>query len=194
MTESAYIAYFDESGDHGMDKIDADFPAFVLCGCLFKRADYLKSELSAFSKIKFDHFGHDAVVFHSRDIRKRLGPFQILMNTGKREKFIADMSAYFSQTTATLIAAGIHKTNHKRQYVDPVDPYSLSLLFCLERLYACLRDRNETGKTMFCVFEERGPNEDQALALRFEKICSGDNMWGKLPFRMIYANKQTNTQ
>jgi hypothetical protein len=192
MSQSAFIAYFDESGDHGMDNIDADFPAFVLCGCLFKIEDYLKSELSAFSRIKFDHFGHDTVVFHSREIRKRLGPFQIFTNTAKREKFMADMSAYFSNSTGTLIAAGIHKTAHKKQYVAPTDPYSLSLLFCLERLYGCLKDRGETGETMFCVFEQRGPNEDQALALRFEKICSGENQWGKLPFRMVYANKQTN--
>jgi hypothetical protein len=41
MIQSEYIAYFDESGDHGMEKIDAEFPVFVLCGCVFKISDYL---------------------------------------------------------------------------------------------------------------------------------------------------------
>src|SRR5882757_5436435 len=29
MIQSEYIAYFDESGDHGMEKIDAEFPVFA---------------------------------------------------------------------------------------------------------------------------------------------------------------------
>lgn len=192
MADSDYITYFDESGDHGMDNIDKSFPVFVLCACLFKREDYLSTELGAFSRIKMDHFGHDAVVFHSRDIRKQIGPFQILANEKTRTKFMAAMNAYFEKTTGTLIAAGIDKIKHKAQYANPYSPYDISLLFCLERLYGCLKDLGETGKTMFCIFEERGQNEDQQLALLFEKICAGQNMWGKLPFRMVFASKKTN--
>jgi Protein of unknown function (DUF3800) len=192
MAGSDYITYFDESGDHGMVNIDKSFPVFVLCACLFKIENYLAKELGAFSQIKFKYFGYDAVVFHSRDIRKRIGPFQILANDKINSAFMADINACFEATTGTLIAAGIDKNKHKAQYKDPFSPYDISLLFCLERLYACLKDRGETGKTMFCVFEERGPNEDQELAFRFEKICAGQNMWGKLPFRMVFANKKTN--
>jgi hypothetical protein len=194
MSQSSYIAYFDESGDHGMQKIDSDFPVFVLCGWVFKIEDYLWEELGAFSDIKFKHFGHDAVVFHSREIRKRIGPFQILSDEKKRTEFLTDISNFYKDTKGILIAAGIHKTRHKKQYSDPVDPYSISLLFCLERLYGHMKDKGESDKTTFCVFEERGANEDQALALTFERICAGDNMWGKLPFRMKFANKQTNMQ
>lgn len=39
MERSSYIAYFDESGDHGLDNIDASYPVFVLCGCVFKTDD-----------------------------------------------------------------------------------------------------------------------------------------------------------
>lgn len=192
MSDSDYVAYFDESGDHGMDNIDAGFPVFVLCACLFKREEYLTRELAEFSRLKFKNFGHDAIVLHSRDIRKRIGPFQILTNDARRESFMADINAYFEGTTGTLIAAGVDKIKHKAQYFDPWNPYALSLLFCLERLYACLKERGETGKTMFCVFEERGQNEDRALALQFEQICSGQNSWGELPFRMVFASKKTN--
>ena len=105
---------------------------------------------------------------------------------------MGDLNTYFQGTTGTLIAAGIDKIKHKAQYSDPFNPYDISLLFCLERLYGCLKDRGETGKTMFCVFEQRGETEDQALALSFERICAGENMWGKLPFRMVFASKKTN--
>jgi hypothetical protein len=91
-----HIAYFDESGDHGLGQIDPDFPAFVPCGCVYEIEAYLESEMSCFSAIKFRHFGHDAVVFHSRKIRKQLGPFSILQDADTRTRFMADVSAFFA--------------------------------------------------------------------------------------------------
>ncbi len=43
-----------------------------------------------------------------------------------------------------------------------------------------------------CVFEERGRTEDNQLAAEFVRICAGANMWGVLPFQIVFANKQTN--
>ena len=192
MTDSSYIVYFDESGDHGMDTIDPDSPAFVLCGWIFNKEDYIEKELAAVSKIKFDYFGHDAIVLHSRDIRKRLGPFQILANVATRKRFMSDIANYFALTSGTLIAAGIHKQRHRYRYKQPNDPYSISLLFCLERIYAFIRDHGEAERTLYCIFEQRGKAEDDELAGHFNRICAGDNMWGALPFRMVFANKQTN--
>jgi hypothetical protein len=103
-----------------------------------------------------------------------------------------DLNAYFASSAITLVAAAIDKKAHGRKYAFPSNPYSLSLAFCLERIYACLEERGEIGKTMFCIFEERGAAEDRELAHEFEKICSGENQWGKLPFRMVFANKQQN--
>jgi hypothetical protein len=131
MAFSNYIAYFDESGDHGLAKIDGDFPVFVLCSCLFKIDRYLEADLPRFSAIKFRHFGHDAVVFHSRDIRKRIGPFQILSDADKRQRFMQDTSDFFAHTTGVVIAAGIHKGRHVQQYAYPDNPYDIALLFCL---------------------------------------------------------------
>jgi Protein of unknown function (DUF3800) len=192
VASSDYIAYFDETGDHGLDNIDPDFPVFVLCGWVFKIKDYLQKECPAFCAIKFDHFGHDAVVFHSRDIRKRQGAFQILTNNKRRRDFLADISDYFESSTGTLIAAGINKARLTQQYARPNNPYSMSLLFCLERIYAHLRDLNQTARTLTCIFEARGTAEDRLLAVEFTRICAGDNQWGPLPFQMVFANKLAN--
>ena len=35
-----YNFFIDESGDHGLTKIDTDFPVFLLCGVLIKEEDY----------------------------------------------------------------------------------------------------------------------------------------------------------
>jgi len=148
MARSSYVAYFDESGDHGLQKIDADFPVFVLCACVFKTRDYLRQDLGAFSRIKFKHFGHDAVIFHSRDIRKQIGSFQILQTAEKRSEFMNDIASYYRDSNFTLLAAGIDKNRHVAQYAHPVDPYSISLLFCLERLYGFLTDQGENDRSM----------------------------------------------
>jgi hypothetical protein len=89
-----YIAYFDESGDHGLETIDPDFPAFVLCGCVYKIEEYLRIEIPAFSEIKFTNFGHDAVVMHSRKIRKQLGAFKMLQNKEIRAGFMGQIAAF----------------------------------------------------------------------------------------------------
>lgn len=192
MSQSEFIVYFDECGDHGLASIDPTFPVFVLCACVFRIKNYLKDDLKNFSKIKFDHFGHDSVVFHSREIRKRLGLFQILADPAKRVQFMSDVASYFGGTTMTLIAAVIHKDKLLNTYSQPANPYSLSLLFCLERLYLFLRDNGETGATLYCIFEKRGDKEDRELAIQFERICAGSNMCGPLPFRMIFASKLAN--
>lgn len=192
MSFSDYVAYFDESGDHGLKTIDLDFPVFVLCGCLFNIHSFLRDDLRRFTKIKFRHFGHDAVVFHSRDIRKRVGPFQVLSDGETQKRFIKNISSFFESTSGTIIAAGIHKGRHKRQYAYPDNPYDIALLFCLERIYAQLRDMKEEPGPMTCVFERRGEVEDNALAGAFAEICNGNNRWGKLPFQLVFASKLTN--
>lgn len=193
MLFSRYIAYFDESGDHGLRRIDPTFPVFVLCGTVFRISDYTRQDKGAFARIKFKHFGHDAVVFHSRTIRKRLGPFQILGNTAVRRTFMGDIGTFFANSNCTLIAAGIDKIRHVNQYAHPMDPYDISLLFCLERLYGFLVDHGEQqGGTLTCVFEKRGNAEDNHLANVFLRICAGANRWGQLPFHAVFADKLTN--
>lgn len=168
MPFSNYVAYFDESGDHGLANIDPTFPVFVLCGIVFETSDYLNHDKAAFGRIKFKYFGHDAHVFHSHAIRKRLGPFQILSNAAVRGSFMADVANFFTISKGTIIAAGIDKNRHVQQYKHPVDPYEISLLFCLERLYGFLMDRGEERNGILtCVFEKRGTAEDRQLSAEF---------------------------
>jgi len=192
MAISDYIAYFDESGDHGLTAIDKTFPVFVLCACVFKIDAYLAHDMPAFTKLKFDHFSHDAVVFHSREIRKQVGPFAILGNAATRNRFMNDVTSFFTGSSCTIIAAGIHKERHCAKYKNPIDPYTISLLFCLERLFGMLHDRGEKGGNLTCIFEKRGDKEDNRLAAEFERIRGGQNVWGKLPFDAVFAHKQTN--
>lgn len=192
MKRSPYIAYFDESGDRGMDRPDPDFPVFVLCAAVFKIEDYLRHDAPLFSDIKFRLWYHDAVVFHSHKIRKRIGDFAALAKGDNGQTFMAAITEFFEASSVTIIAAAIHKVKHKAQYAYPEDPYCLSAQFCLERLYGHVREAGDDALT-YCIFEERGPSEDLELADRFSEVCAGANQWHcALPFRAVFASKLAN--
>ena len=74
--DSSYIVYVDESGDSNLDKINPDFPVFVLVFCVFKKKSYAESVIPKMAMLKFETFGHDMVILHEHDIRKQVGAFK----------------------------------------------------------------------------------------------------------------------
>lgn len=38
---SDYLVFVDESGDHGLEAIDAGYPIFVLAFCVIRKEDYV---------------------------------------------------------------------------------------------------------------------------------------------------------
>ncbi|CAN7546755.1 DUF3800 domain-containing protein [Trinickia sp. LjRoot230] len=81
---SNFVVYVDESGDHGMQTLDANYPVFVLAFCVFYKRHYSEKIVPALHKFKFNHFGHDLVVLHEREIRKEEGAFRFFANRGTR--------------------------------------------------------------------------------------------------------------
>jgi len=43
---SDYIVYVDESGDHGLETFDREYPVFVLAFCVFQKSHYLDLEFN----------------------------------------------------------------------------------------------------------------------------------------------------
>ena len=74
---SDYIVYVDESGDHGLQRIDPNFPVFGLSFCIFKKADYTEQIVPAVQDLKFRYWGHDAIILHEREIRRSIGDFKL---------------------------------------------------------------------------------------------------------------------
>ena len=73
---SDYIVYVDESGDHSLTSIDPDYPVFVLSFCIFRKAEYAQAVTPVIRQLKFATFGHDMVVLHEADIRRKKGRFR----------------------------------------------------------------------------------------------------------------------
>lgn len=189
-----YIVYIDESGDHGLDKINPQYPIFVLSACIFEKSKYCSQVVPSFLDIKFKYWNHDMIVFHSREIRKAQNEFKILQNQEVRSAFMNDLNAAISAAGFTIISSVINKQNLKNKYVHPDNPYDIALTFCLERTFGFLHDRNRSNQDIVFVVEKRGAKEDQDLELVFRRVVQGQNYWNcRFPFDIIFADKKANS-
>ncbi len=68
--KSPLIVYLDEAGDHSLESIDTSFPVFVLVLFICDVETYSEKIVPAVYRLKFDFFGYEGVILHSRDIRK----------------------------------------------------------------------------------------------------------------------------
>jgi hypothetical protein len=194
MPHGDYIVYVDESGDHSLQSIDKNFPVFSLAFCIFKKSDFTDLVVPSIQKLKFEFWGHDAVVFHGHEIRKQHGDFRILVDAKTRASFVAKLNDAIEQAPFTVIASVIDKAAHKRQYTEPRNPYEIALVFCMERLFYFLRDLRQLDKTTFLIVECRGAKEDEKLELEFRRICDGANQAGKMPnFEIRFMDKKHNS-
>ena len=191
---SEFIIYVDESGDHSLESIDPDYPVFVLSFCIFRKSDYAQRVTPAIRQLKFATFGHDMVVLHESEIRRKKGAFSRLSKE-PREAFMNTLTDIIGAADFQLVAVVIDKRKLKDRYTQPAHPYHLALEFGLERIYRLLKDAGQDDKLTFLVCEARGPKEDAELELEFRRIRDGANYFHKpLPFDLIMADKKTNSE
>ena len=113
---SRFLAFFDECGDHSLDKIDRDFPLFVLALVLVERSVYQHEILPAFNQFKLRYFNHEGINLHSRDIRLAAGPFSLLLNPTIRPQFMAELSDIMDRVPFTLFISAIQKQAYLEQH------------------------------------------------------------------------------
>ena len=191
---SNFVVYVDESGDHGMQTLDANYPVFVLAFCVFYKRHYSEKVVPALHKFKFNHFGHDLVVLHEHEIRKEKGDFRFFTNREHKQRFITELTGIIELSNFILISCVIDKTKLRERGDTDKNPYHLALGFCLETLYEFLQEKNQNGALTHVIVECRGKKEDNDLELEFRRICDGANRLGiTLPFDIIFADKKVDS-
>ena len=189
---SNFVVYVDESGDHGMETVDGNYPVFVLAFCVFHKRHYSEKVVPALQKFKFNHFGHDLAVLHEHEIRKEKGDFKF-QNRQHKQNFLVELTSIIEASNFILISCVIDKEQLRSKPGVPPNPYHLALGFCLETLYELLQEKNQDDKLTHVVVECRGKKEDNELELEFRRICDGANRWGNpLPFDVKFADKKVN--
>lgn len=70
------VMFLDESGNHGLIKIDPLYPVFVLGGVIVDR-DYADDELTdRVRRFKMNLFGRDDLILHTADITRNNNGFE----------------------------------------------------------------------------------------------------------------------
>ena len=121
------IVYLDETGDHSLEREDKEFPVFALVMFVCDQEVYCKTLTPMVNQLKFDYFGHECVMIHSRDIRKAQNDFGFLTDPLKRQTFYEGINDIMSVPGYDLIASVIRKQDrlclksresHPREWVD----------------------------------------------------------------------------
>jgi len=197
---SDYLIFVDESGDHGLIKLDPDFPVFALVFCIISKRDYIQSLVPDVQQLKFDIWGHDQIVLHEHDIRKEKKWFALLRtNKELRENFYERLSLIIAEAPMTIVASIIDKKKLLDKYTTPFNPYELALRFCMERALDFLHEKGENGKRIHVLIEGRGKKEDDQLELEFRRICSNHCDWHygsrdfqTMSFEPLFVSKSSN--
>lgn len=196
LTLADYLLFIDESGDHVLEKLDPEYPVFVLAGVLIRKDEYARAVVPALVELKLKYFGSDATVLHEREIRKARPPFSMLRDPKVRFGFMTDISKLVASAPVLVVAAVIRKPELKSSYSWPESPYNLALSFILERVHLELTtpsSRNLSGGRTRVVVESRGAKEDTELELEFRRIRDGGNACHvPLDFEIEFVRKEGN--
>ncbi len=191
---SDYIVFVDESGDHSLAVVNPDYPMFVLAFCILPLAAYIDQVTPAVRRLKCELFGHDLVILHEHDIRKKTGPFALL-NKERRDWLMTRLTETIAAAPMTVVAVVIDKVRHKARYATPEHPYHLALKYGLERVHDFLDIQGQGARITTVVCEARGAKEDKEIELVFRRVCDGDNgLRRSFPLSIVVADKRSNSE
>ncbi|MFN8290166.1 MAG: DUF3800 domain-containing protein [Chitinophagaceae bacterium] len=168
-----YFLFIDESGDHGLNKIDPGFPVFTLCGILLSEQNY-SVIIEKINTLKRKFWGDKKVILHSSDIRKCEKEFQILFNQEIKAEFYKDLNEIISESKFRIITVAIQKDKYIKKYGKIAEGvYEISLSYILERVVFSLDEiANDHNKRLSIVIEKRGAKEDSTLSEHIQKVLT----------------------
>lgn len=176
--------------------IDKDFPVFGMVLLVCDTNKYIQEIIPSACQLKFDYFGHEGVVLHSREIRRAQGEFGFLTNPEKRQTFYERINGLMS-LDYRLIASFIRKQRHKDRYGDLAEhPYELALTFAIERLLPLLESEKQSEVQI--VAESRGRREDDELRLSFLQVVNdgtgyvSSERFKQITFHLEFRKKGSN--
>lgn len=161
------ILFLDESGDHSLNKIDPQYPVFVLGGCIVDWDYHDRHMTEKIRSYKEELFGREDFILHTADIIRRKGVFQALTKIEVRENFFEKTNRLMNDLDYMVVACGIKKDAHLRLYrLAAMDPYMLSLKILVERFVFEIKSRGG-GEKGIIVAESRDETLNNELRLNW---------------------------
>lgn len=167
-----YYLFIDESGDHGLARLDPSFPVFLLCGLICSEENYFNMR-DEINKLKNSLWGNKEVILHSRDIRKHEKEFQIFFDMEKKELFYTELNKIIQQSTYRILASAIDKEKYIKKYGRlSNDVYEVALSFIIERAIFSMDEIRVDSKQLDIIIEKRGKKEDKQLDEHFQRLLA----------------------
>ncbi len=169
-----FLLFLDESGDHGLTRIDPNFPVFVLAGVMMEAESY-KTVNQRIEGLKQRFWGDQKVILHSRDIRKCEKEFAVLFDLELKRDFYQLLNDILKTAEYSVLATAIDKPKYQEKFGPLADDvYEFALSFLVEEAIFCIeKTKNDSEKPFLkVVIEKRGDKEDAKLALHFQRILS----------------------
>jgi hypothetical protein len=151
---------------------------FSITGIVMAQEDFSHFR-DSINSIKFGHWndgkfeykkGIQRVVFHSTEIRKRVGPFNPKLID--YPTLMTDISSMVKQTNFEIYSSAIDKITHVLSYSTPFPVYGLCLDFIIERY---CRSLNSSGKNGILMLESRGKKEDKIVLEHLVNLLDNGN-------------------
>jgi|SRR6267378_2745366 len=157
------ILFIDESGDHSLSKIDAQYPVFVLCGVIIDENYQNQTATDALNHFKERLFGRRDIILHTADFTRNQAGFEDMAAHDFRERFFGELRTLIVALNFKVVACVVQKQEHLKKYgLHAVDPYMLSLSILIERfIFEC----GSAGGSVFA--EARDATLNNALELAF---------------------------
>lgn len=162
-----HLLFLDESGHHGLKKIEQEFPVFVIAGVLIEEYYYNNSFSHQLNKIKKKYFQKTDIILHSTDIRKWQKDFKVLGDPSLRSDFYDEFNDFITKANITLICSAIRKRDYLELHgPQAINPYNIALNFVVER--AIYFAQQQKIDNIEILAESRGKKEDNELQSQFQ--------------------------
>ena len=194
MRYSDFIVFADETGSDTPEVIDPAFPVFGLAFCAFEKEHYAREVLPRISELKFRHFGHDQIILHEYEIRRREPPFRF-PPVGTEDQFLEDLGRLIGEIEVDIVVALADRRRMPQglaQWIDLVGFVGERGLTQLSEVLAH-RGGGASSQVVHVVVESRGSQSDRRLREAFRRVNRAIEERGDRPsLKPVFTEKAMN--
>lgn len=162
------VMFLDESGNHDLERIDPQYPVFVLGGVIVDRA-YARTVIEPrMQALKLEFFGRDDIVLHTAELARKKNAFACLKDPDFNSRFLHALTWMMRELDYQVVACAIKKHEHVARYgIHAADPYHSSLGVLVERFVLEIGPVSDGG--IICA-EKRRPDLDHELEQAWQRL------------------------
>jgi hypothetical protein len=163
------VMFLDESGNHDLNKVNPNYPVFVLGGVIVDRAHLRNTIEPELQQFKMKHFGRTDVILHTVAMGKGRGDYAFLADPTNRATFYMDLNAVLLRWDYQVVACVFELPRYVAQFTSttPADPYRHGLEILIERFCEELGEELDAG---FVCAEKRNPGLDRELMDAWQEL------------------------